>query len=264
MSIFIGFLGFLGMVVGLGACALEFIARMGNSSGSVGLYSYHIPALILFGGVGMIFFAFILHSASEQMKKEERRHKAFFAALKSLKEGKVEDVIYWRKSKNTPDTDPTQIVVKIAEAMQHHSPQYIKQLPTSQPAIYDTIEPNLQEAYLSYARGLFLKKDYSYAKMWYQMAYEQEPNEESCICLGFCHLKEQNYSNAAQFLKEALTYKRDFNILYNLLLAHRHLNCYRETVEVLKELRENFPEQLATKKKVLMEIPFEHLTEAQS
>lgn len=262
MVIFWGLIGFLGLVIGLGLCALEFIVTYGREAVEAWM-GYEVPLMIFVGGLAAIFLAFVIHSIENQEKQERQQKNSLDWALNLLKKGDTKGVIYWHKKEKDPsDTDPIQIVVKIAEAMQNDSLKSIKELSMSQLAIYDSIGPSLDEAYINYARSLFIKKNYSSAQKWFQLVYERK-KEESCLYLGLCCLQLHDYSKASYFLTESLANKQTFTVLYNLLLIHTYLKQYKNALKDLKELRKVFPEELKHKKKVLLEIPFEHLMEEQ-
>lgn len=221
-------------------------------------------AIILIGGCLMSIIVFIvLKMDSEQDKREELTNKYLKGALNRLKRGDLRGVLLWYKEKSPSDTDPTQVVVKIAEAMQNGSPQDIKRIITLQPtAMYKTIAPSLYEAYINYARDFFTKGDYHSAQIWYQMAYEQNQDEASCfIYLGVCYLHLQDFSNAVHFFEKSLTYKETFAAAYDLFLALTYSKQYNKALEIFQQLRTKFSTQLAQKKKLLTEIPLEHLTE---
>lgn len=255
-------LGFLGIVVGLGLLALEFIITHLSENGNA-FMGYGIPVMIIFCGFVSIFLSCITRSASEQIKREENRQKGFFQAINYLKKGKFKDLIFWYKTSADLNEDPTQIIVRISEFMQEDSPECVQELTEKYSEICSSIESSLCEAYLNYADKLVAENTYSSAKKWYQLAYKQDKNIDTCICLGLCCLCLKDYSNTVKFLQESLTYQKTFIALYNLLLAHTHLNRYKDALEDLKELRKMFPEQLSSKKKLLIEIPLEHLTEVQ-
>ena len=136
MVIFFGLIGFLGLVIGLGLCALEFIVTYGEAVEA--WMGYEVPLMIFVGGLAAIFLAFVIHSIENQEKQERQQKNSLDWALNLLKKGDTKGVIYWHKKEKDPsDTDPIQIVVKIAEAMQNDSLKSIKELYRSQLTIYD-------------------------------------------------------------------------------------------------------------------------------
>ena len=219
---------------------------------------------IFFGLIGfVVILAFIINAASEQNKREEKQKKWFPHALNHLKDGNFKILVDWYKKRDGFEDSPIQIIVQIGEFMQKDSPQSIQKLTERYSVICSTIKPSLCQAYINYANRLFANRNYSSAKKWYQLAYEQETSADSCIWLGLYYLQLKDYLNAAHFLKETLRYKKNFTILYNLFLVYIHLNYCKEALQIFKQLRQEYFIQLARKKKILTEIPLEHLTEIQ-
>ena len=219
-------------------------------------------AIILICGCLMaIIIVFItIKMDSEQDKREERMKRYLDGALNHLKRGDFKGAS-WYKDASSSDTSPLQVVAKIAEAMQNGSPQDIKQIITLS-LIHKTIVPSLHEAYINYARNFFAKGDYHSAQIWYQVAYESNQNKAlDCFNLGVCCLQLQDFSNAVHFFEKSLTYKDTFAAAYDLFLALTCSKQYNKALEIFQQLRARFSAQLAQKKKLLAEIPLEHLTE---
>lgn len=217
--------------------------------------------IILIGGFLMLIMVCITIKKDAEQNKCEKRMKIYLdGALNRLKRGDFK-AASWYKDASSSDTSPLQVVAKIAEAMQNGSPQDIKQIITLS-LIHKTIVPSLHEAYINYARDFFAKGDYHSAQIWYQVAYESNQNKAlDCVYLGVCCLQLQDFSNAVHFFEKSLTYKDTFAAAYDLFLALTYSKQYNKALEIFQQLRAKFSAQLAQKKKLLAEIPLEHLTE---
>lgn len=200
----------------------------------------------------VILIVWWLIRSPEATYEEER----YIKALSYFQKGEFKGVLLFKK-KEYSESDLSQIVIQMTEAIQDNNVPQVKELSMSYPNILprDTV---LQVLELKTSR-VILERKYDLACRLGQII----PSAKNHLMVGIAYLNLQQYENAKIFLEKALEYKKTFTALYNLMIAHTHLNYYKDALKDLKELRTMFPEQLSSKKKLLIEIPLEHLMEVQ-
>ena len=194
----------------------------------------------------------------ENNSNKDRQDRAFAYALNIFTKGNFKDLEYWYGSSRDISI---QTIVKIAQAIGNNSPATIQKIARKAPSAYLKIEPTLPEAYIICANQLFRKQNFSSAIKWYKMYYELKKDNRICSYLGFYYLRLHDYSNANLYLKEALTYKKTFSVLYNLFIVNVNLKQYKEAFVYFSELRKKFSTRLEKKDKFLTKIPLEQLQE---
>ena len=183
--------------------------------------------------------------------------KVFNLTVNYLKNSDFEEIILLQNRYSIP-----KFFLNIAEAGQNNNISQFEQLIQSDSSLSSHLNGFLTSIYILQAKKRLKNKEYDIAIIWYLGAIKREYTFQTLYELGYCYLKQQQYQEAIKYFKKSLHCKNSFIALYNLFLANSQL-CNKDTFENLKELRQKFPLELSQKGQILLEIPFEHLTEVQ-
>ena len=203
-----------------------------------------------------------------------------FVCLGNIQEGETRDAFFLNKAlqrfyngefseiaelKNRC-SDPTAIetVEQMAQAIEQNNTRTLKNLLQHNPDIAQKTDDFLNHLCLTKAHRFWHSRQYNLAHNWYLIAYERSITYESCMGLGLCCFQFKEYEDARKLFQQANSLQPSFPALYNQMLAELACRHYAETLRLFKEIRRQYPDRLAEKKKILAEIPADHLTEVPS